>query len=161
MSAYVLLPALFFIVVSPRHSAWISFCSIWLQAVSVPVGVGSCYWEPEFTAHILHHRSPRPCRTAPSPSEIRDPLCVVPGPRDSPVAAAYSLEVQSVPFSSRSGEGDRAASTLRVSLFAHHTIAVGVMHVLISGVSAADRCDAVGTGLCARDPSVPVVVPKG
>ena len=57
----------------------------------------------------------------------------------------------------------RESSTyaLRASLLAHHPVSVRVAHVLISRVSTPDRGDAVSTGLSARDPAVPVVVPQG
>ena len=47
------------------------------------------------------------------------------------------------------------------ALFAHHAVAIRVVHVLISRVSTSNRRDIVGTGLSARDPAVPVVVPQG
>ena len=55
----------------------------------------------------------------------------------------------------------RVSFTLCPLLFTHHAIVVGVVHVLVRGVSAVDRCDAVATGLCAGDAAVPVVVPEG
>ena len=48
---------------------------------------------------------------------------------------------------------------LRVYLFAHHAVSVGVAHVLVSRVSPADRRDAVGPGLGTGDATVTIVVP--
>ena len=40
----------------------------------------------------------------------------------------------------------RRSYALCVCLFAYHAVSVGVAHVLVSGVAAVDRCDAVGPG---------------